>query len=102
MVHIPVFWTEYTATMHGRIFKVVPCENCSTEYVYLMKRKGSGYGTSMYMLNDEAPKITRNRLRKTHCNPYWRTILTQSLAPCAATTRGTCSPNCWKRKGCGS
>jgi hypothetical protein len=53
MVLIPVFWTKYTATMRGRVLKVVPCENCSTEYVYLMEREGSGVGTSMYMLNDQ-------------------------------------------------
>ncbi|HKI30480.1 MAG TPA: hypothetical protein VKA46_01215 [Gemmataceae bacterium] len=53
MIPIPVFWKQYTATVHGRVLKVVPCENCSTEYVYLIEREGSGVGTSMYGLNDE-------------------------------------------------
>jgi hypothetical protein len=53
MIPIPVFWTKYTATLHGRVLKLVPCENCSTEYVYVLERAGSGVGTSVYMLNDE-------------------------------------------------
>jgi len=50
---IPVFWTKYTATTHGSALKVVPCENCSTEYVYVLEREGSGVGTSVYSLNNE-------------------------------------------------
>jgi hypothetical protein len=53
MIPIPVFWTTYTATMQGRALKVVPCENCSTEYVYILERQASGVGTSVYRLNDE-------------------------------------------------
>jgi hypothetical protein len=53
MVPIPVFWTKYTATMQGRALKVVPCENCSTEYVYILEREASGVGTSVYMLNNK-------------------------------------------------
>ena len=53
MIPIPVFWKKYTATAYGRVLKVVPCENCSTEYVYVLEREGSGVGTSMYLLNDE-------------------------------------------------
>jgi len=53
MIPIPVFWTKYTATLHGRVLKLVPCENCATEYVYVLEREGSGVGTSVYMLNDE-------------------------------------------------
>ncbi len=53
MIPILVFWTRYTATMHGRDLKVVPCENCSTEYLYIIERDASGVGTSMYMLNEE-------------------------------------------------
>ena len=50
---IPIVWTEYTATLQGRILKLVPCENCSTEYVYVLEREGIGCGKSLYMLNDE-------------------------------------------------
>ena len=53
MIHIPVFWTEFNATAEGRNLKFVPCENCSTEYVYVIKRKCLGTGTSMYNLNNE-------------------------------------------------
>jgi hypothetical protein len=53
MIPIPVFWTKYTATMQGRALKIVPCENCSTEYAYILEREASGVGTSMYMLNNE-------------------------------------------------
>jgi hypothetical protein len=53
MVPIPVFWTKYTATMRGSVLKVVLCENCSTEYVYVLEREGSGVGTSLYRLNNE-------------------------------------------------
>jgi len=52
MVPIPVFWTKYTATVRARNLKVVPCENCSTEYLYILEREGSGIGTSVYALND--------------------------------------------------
>jgi hypothetical protein len=53
MILIPIFWKQYTATMHGSALKVVRCENCSTEYLYVMEREGTGAGTSMYMLNNE-------------------------------------------------
>jgi hypothetical protein len=53
MIPLPVFWREYTATKQGRILKAVSCENCSTEYVYLMERESSGVGTSFYSLNNE-------------------------------------------------
>jgi Zn ribbon nucleic-acid-binding protein len=53
MIPIVVFWTKYTATLHGRVLKLVPCENCSTDYIYVLEREGSGVGTSVYMLNNE-------------------------------------------------
>jgi len=52
MVPIPIVWTQYTATVSGQVLKLVPCENCSTEYVYVLERKGEGFGTSFYMLNE--------------------------------------------------
>lgn len=51
MIPVPVFWTKYTATVRGRVLKLVPCENCSTEYVYVLEREGEGVGTSVYLLN---------------------------------------------------
>ena len=53
MILIPIFWRQYTTTMHGSALKFVPCENCSTEYVYVLERDGVGAGTSMYLLNNE-------------------------------------------------
>lgn len=52
MVPIPIVWTQYTATVKGQVLKLVPCENCATEYVYVLKREGEGIGTSMYYLNE--------------------------------------------------
>jgi hypothetical protein len=56
MIGLPVFWTEYTATAEGRVLKHVPCENCSTEYVYVLRREGTGKGIALYGLigGDEA------------------------------------------------
>jgi hypothetical protein len=51
-----VYWTEYTATVGGRVLKLVPCENCSTEYVYVLEREGTGAGTSLYLLNDDGAR----------------------------------------------
>ena len=53
MIPIPVFWRQYTTTIQGRDLKIVSCENCSTEYMYVMEREASGVGTSMYMVNNE-------------------------------------------------
>jgi hypothetical protein len=56
VIDIPVFWTEYTATAEGRVLKVVPCENCQAEYVYILRREGTGKGIALYGLigGDEA------------------------------------------------
>lgn len=56
MFPVVIFWTKYTATLNGRIWKLVPCENCSTEYVYFLEREGMGVGTSVYALNDEGAR----------------------------------------------
>jgi hypothetical protein len=53
VVPIVVFWTNYTATVNGRVLKLVPCEDCGTVYVYVLEREGTGAGTSVYLLNDE-------------------------------------------------
>src|SRR5438477_366098 len=65
MIPIPVVWTHYTATVRGRVLKLVPCENCSTEYVYALEREGEGAGTSLYLLNEEGrdARIERGRSR---------------------------------------
>ena len=56
MIPVVVFWTKYTATLNGRVLKLVPCENCSTEYVYFLEREGTGVGTSVYAPNDEGAR----------------------------------------------
>lgn len=53
MLPIVVFWKQYTATLNGRVLKLVPCENCDTEYVYVLEREAIGVGVSMYTLNNE-------------------------------------------------
>jgi hypothetical protein len=50
---IPIIWTSYTATLRGRFLKLVPCESCATEYVYVLEREALGCGTSFYLLNEE-------------------------------------------------
>ncbi|HEY7158424.1 MAG TPA: hypothetical protein VH575_31055 [Gemmataceae bacterium] len=52
MIPIPVVWTKYTATVRGRVLKLVPCESCATEYVYVLEREGEGVGTSVYLTNE--------------------------------------------------
>jgi hypothetical protein len=52
MIPVPVFWTQYTATVQGRRLKNVACENCSTEYVYVIEREAVSASTSMYGLNN--------------------------------------------------
>src|SRR5947209_6173851 len=65
MVPIVVFWTKYTATLNGRVLKLVPCENCSTEYVYVLEREGSGVGTSVYLSNPDAPDHAESAAEET-------------------------------------
>jgi hypothetical protein len=68
MIPIPIVWTKYTATARGRAVKRVPCENCSTEYVYLLEREGEGTGTSVYLLNagagDHAASAAKDTLQQ--------------------------------------
>jgi hypothetical protein len=50
---IPIIWKSFWAMARGSTAKVVACESCSTEYVYVMKREGEGTGTSPYWLDNE-------------------------------------------------
>jgi hypothetical protein len=56
MLPIVVVWTQYTATVSGRIMKLVPCEHCGTEYVYGLEREAEGFGNSVYLLNEDGAK----------------------------------------------
>src|SRR5437867_349294 len=43
---------KYTATVTGQQTKLVACEKCGGEYVYVLKREGKGTGRSpMYLDN---------------------------------------------------
>ncbi len=48
MIVLPVFWIEYTATASGRVLKHVSCENCTTEYVYILSREAIAKGAALY------------------------------------------------------
>src|SRR4051794_23820457 len=48
MLPVVFVWTNFTAQIQGQTVKLVPCEECHAEYVYLLKREGVGAGTSYY------------------------------------------------------
>jgi hypothetical protein len=52
-VIIPIIWTEYTATVNGRLLKLVPCEDCGTEYVYVLERESTGSAICPYSVLGE-------------------------------------------------
>lgn len=61
--------TQYTADVLGQAVKVVACENCSTEYVYLMERvsTGSAYTGGISLLpapDDEAQSRASSMARE--------------------------------------
>lgn len=56
MIPIYVSWQHFSATVAGRSVKFVACENCSTEYVYVLEREARGGGTTMYHLNEEGAR----------------------------------------------
>src|SRR3954467_7751703 len=53
VIPIVIIWTEYTATVNGRVLKLVPCENCATEYVYVLERESSGTAICLYSVLGE-------------------------------------------------
>jgi hypothetical protein len=53
LIPVPVFWQHYTATAHGSGVKMVPCENCSTEYVYILQREVSGTSSGLFPLGGQ-------------------------------------------------
>jgi hypothetical protein len=52
MVPIP-YAMRYTATLQGQAAKLVCCEQCQFEYVYLIARKASGEGTSWLFVDNQ-------------------------------------------------
>jgi hypothetical protein len=68
MVHLP--FAQYSATSVGQVFKVVTCEHCSGQYVYLLKRKADGFATGFHFLDftgagDVAVREAEAELRRT-------------------------------------
>lgn len=70
MIPIVVAWAEYTATLQGQIFKLVPCENCATEYVYVLEREGVGCGTSFYGLTNDSAQENAQTGAETSLQEY--------------------------------
>lgn len=52
MVPIPYALTT-TVTLEGRVPKLVLCEQCGEQYVYLLKRQAQGDGTSLLFLDND-------------------------------------------------
>jgi hypothetical protein len=52
MVPVP-YGMKYKATARGSVPKVVRCESCSLEYVYLLEAKAEGESTSLLFLENE-------------------------------------------------
>src|SRR5262249_47581424 len=55
MVPIPYALT-YKTTLRGRVPKLVRCEKCSFEYVYLLEMTVAGEGTSLLFLDNEGAR----------------------------------------------
>jgi hypothetical protein len=55
MVPIPYALTT-TVTVEGRIPKLVLCEQCGEQFVYLLKRQAQGEGTSLLFLDNDGAK----------------------------------------------
>jgi hypothetical protein len=51
LIPIPVKVTTFTANTEGVRLKTVNCENCSTEFLYKMKREATGASSSFYGVN---------------------------------------------------
>jgi hypothetical protein len=52
MVLIPV-GVNYDVTVTGRVPKLVRCESCGYEYVYLLEKSTRGHGSSLLFLDNE-------------------------------------------------
>jgi hypothetical protein len=55
MAPIPYALT-YTTTLRGRTPKLVRCEQCSFEYVYLLEMTVAGEGTSLFFVDNEGAR----------------------------------------------
>jgi hypothetical protein len=51
MIPIP-YAVDYTTKLSGVVPKLVRCEECALEYVYLLKATASGEGTNLFFLDD--------------------------------------------------
>jgi ribosomal protein S27E len=66
---------KYQATIVGRQFREVTCENCGSQYVYVVKAVGGGSGSSPMFLNNDGARAhavgaarmqVERRLRELH------------------------------------
>ena len=81
MVHIPQ--KGYEARISGSVWKWVVCQNCQTEFTYLMTRQGHGSGTSWFFLNNRG--AIELATRQAHVNLQSRLKREEDPVPC---------PNC--------
>jgi hypothetical protein len=64
MVPIPV-GMKYSATARGEVPKLVKCEGCGLEYVYLLRARGEGNASSMLFLDNQGAQLrARERAEK--------------------------------------
>src|SRR5262245_9001076 len=47
------FSKRYTARVQGQVWKTVECANCAYQFVYRLRRTGTGRGSSPYYLDNE-------------------------------------------------
>jgi acyl-CoA synthetase (AMP-forming)/AMP-acid ligase II len=52
---------QHEATVTQTVLRLVACEECDAEYIYSLTREGSGYGNSVYFLDEEGAKERASR-----------------------------------------
>lgn len=71
---------HYEATVRGSAVRAVRCENCQTEFVYVVSRQGLGYGVSLLYL-DNAGAQDRARTQA-NAELRWELARGQEPVPC--------------------
>jgi hypothetical protein len=74
-MHIPLRW--YEAIVRGSAVRAVACENCQTEFVYILRRQGLGHGVSPLYLDNQG---AQDRARA-HANADLHKELTRGQDP---------------------
>lgn len=80
---IPIWITvnQYSAEVLGRAAKVVSCENCSTEYVYMLERVSTGSGYSTGILPLPAPDDDAKARAETNAREGLKALLDEEFDP---------------------